>query len=68
MLEGPRVKTLLVHDLLRLLLGEDLFSEEEEEGATVVVVTGGILWRCCLDEFWRLRSLCLLRDFLFWNQ
>lgn len=47
MLECPRVKTLVVHDLLRPLLGEDLFSEEdeEEEGATVVVavvVAGGV--------------------------
>lgn len=54
--------------------GEDFSEDEEEEdvGAAAFVMVGGVgaVLRTCWDDFaaCRLRFLCLLLDFLFWNQ
>lgn len=43
------------------------FSEEEDEEVTVVVVVVVVVVAVAGD-FTRWRVLCLLLDFLFWNQ
>lgn len=53
---------------------EDFSEEEEEEDvgavACVMVGGGGAVLRACCEAFaaCKLRFLCLLLDFLFWNQ
>lgn len=47
--------------------GDDLSDDDEEDDGVIeaMEVTEGVCWDCCLDEVWRWRCLCLLRDFLF---